>query len=68
MTANFYEGSARALSASEGCTAATVRGVRNNGPQGHFAQGVWGRDGPQQADRGHMIIACQALPHNFVLP
>lgn len=68
MTANFYEGSARALSASEGCTAAPERGVRNNGPQGHFAQGVWGRDGPQQADRGHTIIACYTNHHVMIIP
>lgn len=59
MTADFYEESARALSASEGCTAAPERGVRKSKPQGaDFCPGVWGRDGPQQADRGHTVIAC----------
>ena len=58
MTADFYEGSTCALSASKGCTAAPERGVRKSKPQGGFCPGVWGRDGPQQADRGHTVIAC----------
>ncbi|MFT9078141.1 hypothetical protein [Ethanoligenens sp.] len=61
MTADFNAWCANApLGIRKDAQPPRVRGVRKSGRKADFAPGVWGRDGPQQADRGHTVIACQA--------